>query len=175
VHPIKPSYLLVATCLFLAAAGFLSAAAQENSHAGTVSSSTSSTSSISYPSSPSFTPSSPVTLDYGFFKGYVQPIFLRKRPRHARCFLCHSEIRSPMKLQPLLPGATAWNEEQTQKNFEAVKNVAIPGNLNSPILRHPLLTAAGGDFAHTGGKHFRSKDDPEWLTLWAFVMGAKVN
>lgn len=155
MHPMKLSYLLVAACLFLAAAGFVKAADQAES------------SQITTPSA------SPAPLDYGFYKNYVQPIFLRKRPRHARCFLCHAEIRTPMKLVPLSPGATEWNEEQTLKNFEAVKNVAFPGNLNSPILRHPLLTAAGGDFAHTGGKHFLSKNDPEWLTLRAFIMGAK--
>ena len=30
---------------------------------------------------------------------------------------------------------------------------------------------AGGDFYHSGGKHFTSQTDPEWQTLKAFVMG----
>ena len=40
-----------------------------------------------------------------------------------------------------------------------------------PILIHPLAEQAGGDFFHSGGKHFNSQSDPEWLTLKAFVLG----
>ena len=29
------------------------------------------------------------SLDYTFFKERVQPIFLQKRPGHARCVTCH--------------------------------------------------------------------------------------
>jgi hypothetical protein len=45
--------------------------------------------------------------------------------------------------------------------------------LESPLLRHPLAESAGGDFFHNGGKHFDSKNDPEWLTLKSFVLGKK--
>ena len=34
-------------------------------------------------------PSSASTLDYAFFRDRVQPIFLAKRPGHARCIVCH--------------------------------------------------------------------------------------
>ena len=30
------------------------------------------------------------TLDYDYFKTRVQPIFLAKRPGHARCVTCHA-------------------------------------------------------------------------------------
>ena len=33
------------------------------------------------------------SLDYDFFKSRVEPIFLKKRPGHARCYVCHSEQR----------------------------------------------------------------------------------
>jgi len=39
------------------------------------------------------------SLDYTFFKERVQPIFLKKRPGHARCVTCHSHGSPP--LQPL--------------------------------------------------------------------------
>ena len=52
-------------------------------------------------------------LDYTFFKERVQPIFLKKRPGHARCVTCHSHGSPP--LQPLAPGAVAWNEEQSER------------------------------------------------------------
>ena len=110
------------------------------------------------------------SLDFDFFKAKVQPIFLAKRAGHARCIACHSS-GTPLRLQPLSHGSTTWNEEESRKNFEAVRRVAIPGNIKSPILVHPLAEAAGGDFFHSGGKHFNSQNDPEWQILRAFVMG----
>jgi hypothetical protein len=113
------------------------------------------------------------TLDYEFFRTQVEPIFLNKRPGHARCVVCHTTNNAPLHLVPLSPGETTWNEEESRKNFELVKRVAIPGNLDSPLLIHPLAEAAGGDLFHGGGKHFNSQSDPEWLTLKAFVMGKR--
>jgi hypothetical protein len=111
------------------------------------------------------------TLDYAFFKTRVQPIFLNKRPGHARCVSCHSS-GTPMRLQPLSAGETTWNDEESRKNFDVVRRVAVvPGSLKSMLLIHPLEEQAGGDFFHNGGKHFMSQNDPEWQTLKAFVMG----
>jgi len=33
----------------------------------------------------------PPKLDYEFFKSRVEPVFLTKRPDHARCYVCHVE------------------------------------------------------------------------------------
>jgi hypothetical protein len=112
-------------------------------------------------------------LDYEFFKTKVEPIFLEKRPGHVRCVTCHSVNNAPLHLVPLSPGSTTWNEEESRQNFELVKRVAIPGNLQSTILIHPLAEQAGGDFFHSGSKFFNSQNDPEWLTLKAFVLGEK--
>ena len=111
--------------------------------------------------------------DYAFFKERVQPIFLKKRVGHARCVTCHDHGSPP--LQPLLPGATTWNEEQSRKNFDVWKQFIKPGDpLKSTMLRHPLAEAAGGDRFHAGGKHFQSQSDPEWQTLAAWVKGEKL-
>lgn len=149
----RSSLLLVGASILLAAAGSLVAKQpqQESQQAS----------------------SSAPSLDYEFFKTQVEPIFLNKRPGHARCVVCHTTNNAPLHLVPLSPGATTWNEEESRKNFELVKRVAIPGNLDSPLLIHPLAEAAGGDFFHGGGKHFNSQSDPEWLTLKAFVQGKK--
>ena len=109
-------------------------------------------------------------LDYEYFKAKVQPIFLNKRPGHARCVSCHSDA-TPFRLQPLQKGRTTWNEEESLKNFEAAKRMVVPGSLKSPLLAHPLLQAAGGDFFHSGGKQFDSQDDPEWQAMKAWVLG----
>jgi len=110
------------------------------------------------------------SLNFEFFKTKVQPIFLAKRPGHARCIACHSS-GTPLRLQPLAPGSATWTDEESQKNFVAVQRVAAAGNLKSRLLTHPLAEEAGGDFFHNGGKHWTSQDDKEWQTLKAFVLG----
>ena len=114
------------------------------------------------------------TLDYEYFKTKIEPIFLYKRPGHARCIACHGQ-GTPLRLQPLDPGATTWTDEESRKNFDAVRRVVVPGSEKSKLLIHPLAEAAGGDFYHNGGKHFQSQNDPEWLTLKAWVMGQRAN
>jgi hypothetical protein len=110
------------------------------------------------------------SLDYEYFKTKIQPIFLAKRQGHARCIACHGS-GTPLRLQPLAPGSTGWNEEESRKNFEAIQRVVAPGNMKSRLLIHPLAEEAGGDFYHSGGKHWNSQNDAEWQTLKAWVMG----
>jgi hypothetical protein len=111
--------------------------------------------------------SSDTSLDYEYFKTKVQPIFLAKRPGHARCVSCHAS-GTPLRLQPLAKGSATWSEEDSRKNFEAVARVAA-GSLRSMLLRHALAEQAGGDFYHSGGKHWDSQNDPEWQILKAWV------
>jgi hypothetical protein len=109
-------------------------------------------------------------LDYGFFKDRVEPIFLKKRAGHARCVTCHQHGSPP--LQALAPGAVTWTEEQSRKNYAMWRHFVVPGNPGkSPLLLHPLAVEAGGDKFHAGGKHWKSKDDPEWRTLADWVNG----
>ena len=112
-------------------------------------------------------------LSYEFFKTQVQPVFLKKRPGHARCIACHGQETTPLDLAPLRSGRTSFTEEESRKNFEAVSHFVMPGSLKSKLLMHPLEEKAGGDFYHNGGKHFASQNDPEWQILKAWVMGAK--
>ena len=119
---------------------------------------------------PAASPSSP-TLDYDFFKARVQPMFTTKRAGNARCVSCHGS-GTPMRLQKLAPGNATWSEEDSRKNFEIVKSRVVAGKPEiSRLLRHPLAESAGGDPHHDGGKHWTSKDDPEWQTLAAWVKG----
>ena len=115
-------------------------------------------------------PAARPTLDYEYFKTKVEPIFLKKRPGHARCVSCHGQ-GTPLRLQSLDPGATTWTDDESRKNFDVVRRVVVPGSLKSKLLLHPLAEDAGGDFFHNGGKHFASQNDPEWQTLRNWVMG----
>ena len=119
---------------------------------------------------PAASPSSP-TLDYDFFKARVQPMFTTKRDGNARCVSCHG-FGTTMRLQRLPAGAATWNEEDSRKNFEIVRSRVVAGKPElSRLLLHPLAVSAGGDDHHDGGKHWTSKDDPEWQTLAAWVKG----
>jgi len=149
MHRMK-SAMVVAACLTLAAVGSVGQAKSQTAPAAGAES-----------------------LDYDFFKTRVQAVFLKKREGHARCVVCHTFNNAPFKLVPLSAGATAWNEEQSRRNFELVKRVAMPGFLESKLLKHPLAEAAGGDYHHGGAEQFSSQQDPDWLTLKAFVMGEK--
>ena len=146
------SYLIVAACLAVAAGASLRNAGSQ-------------------PAAPS---AASAALNYEFFKTKVQPVFLAKREGHARCVVCHTFNNAPFKLVPLSPGSTTWNEEQSRRNFELVQRVAAPGYIESPLLKHPLAEDAGGDAHHGGAQQFGSKEDPDWLTLKAFVLGATV-
>jgi hypothetical protein len=111
------------------------------------------------------------SLDYEVFKTRVQPIFLNKRPGNARCVSCHTSGGAAY-LQRLAPGQTTWDEEQSQKNFDRVKRLVVAGAPDkSRLLLHPLAVEAGGDDFHGGGKHFMTRDNPEWQVLAAWVKG----
>ena len=112
-------------------------------------------------------------LDYEFFKNRVEPVFLTKRADHARCYVCHVESNNAFHLERMVPGASAWSEEQSRKNFETVSQLVNPGDAaTSRLLLHPLAPEGGGDVFHSGGRQFPTKRDPAWRTLAAWVNGA---
>ena len=114
------------------------------------------------------------TLDYGYFKANVQPIFITKRPGHARCIVCHAGANNAMRLTPLAPGAKDFSEEQSKTNFATVSGNVVPGKpMESRLLTHPLSPLAGGGLYHSGGRQFESTDDPDWKKIAAWVSGAK--
>ncbi len=114
------------------------------------------------------------TLDFEIYRAQVEPIFLKKRPTHARCVSCHVAALSRFHLEPLDEGKTSWTAEQTRTNFAAVSQlVNLKEVLASPILKHPLAESAGGDKAHSGGEQFKTRDDPDWKTIEAWIRSAK--
>jgi hypothetical protein len=114
------------------------------------------------------------SLDYGFYKTRVEPIFLTKRPTHARCVVCHAGANNPLHLEPLMPGNTTWTDEQSRRNFQFVSILVTPGDPGkSRLLLHPLKPEAGGDRFHSGGRQFASRDTPEWQTIAEWINGAK--
>jgi hypothetical protein len=120
--------------------------------------------------------STALTLDFEFFKTRVEPIFLKKRPEHVRCYVCHEGGRRNFKLAPLEPAQTFWTDEQSHQNFQNVLQLVIPGDPStSTFLNHPLAPEAGGESFHDGGRQFESKNDPDWMTMEKWVRGAKAD
>ena len=117
------------------------------------------------------------TPDYDYFKAKVQPIFLTKRPGHARCVMCHAEANNAFSLQKLPAGQETWTEEQTRKNFDTVLKLvqASDDPLKSKMLVHPLAPEAGGDAFHSGGRQFASKKDPLWKMIAEWAKGATLS
>jgi YVTN family beta-propeller protein len=128
--------------------------------------------------SPTPTGSNSVTkggLDFEYFKASVQPIFLKERPGHARCYGCHTASNRVFHLAALSSGATDWTEEQSRQNFQSASQLVIPGKAQSSrLLVHPLAPEAGGDAFHSGGRQFASQEDPDWMALAEWVRSASV-
>ena len=127
-------------------------------------------------------------LDYEFFRTRVEPIFLKKRAGHTRCYACHSggiEPKyhgvAPAYLVRVTPGSDSWTEEQSRANFKMVSRYVIPGKpMSSLLLIHPLAPDAGGHvppngILHSGGKQFASQSDPDWQTWAEWARGAKAD
>jgi YVTN family beta-propeller protein len=112
-------------------------------------------------------------LDYEFFKTTVQPIFLKERPGHARCYGCHIASGRVFYLATLSPGLSDWTEEQSRQNFQSSSQLVVPGKpQSSRLLLHPLAPEAGGDAFHSGGRQFASQEDPDWTALGQWVRSA---
>jgi hypothetical protein len=116
----------------------------------------------------------PPSLDFDYYRTRVEPIFLKKRPSHARCVVCHAGSTNAFHLEPLSAGSSTWTVEQSRRNFAVVSRLVIPGDpAASHLLLHPLAPSAGGDAFHSGGRQFASQDDPDWQTLADWVRNAK--
>ena len=114
------------------------------------------------------------TLDYEYFKTQVEPIFLERRAGHARCYTCHGErSNNSFRLEKLSPGANAWTEEQSRRNFAMASRLVAPGKPEaSLLLLHPLAPEAGGSAYHSGGRQFETRNDAQWKAIARWVSGS---
>src|SRR2546428_13049809 len=114
------------------------------------------------------------SLDYEFFKTRVEPIFLKKKPGHTRCYVCHAESNNAFRLEKLPPGAKFWTEEQSRRNFETVSRLVVPGNFAaSRLLFMPLAPEAGGNAFHNGGRQFEGQGGARLETPAPWAEGQK--
>jgi len=112
-------------------------------------------------------------LDFQVYKANIEPIFLKARPGHARCYGCHVLPNRNFHLETLASGSANWTDEQSQRNFQNVMQQVVPGDpASSRFLVHPLAPEAGGDPFHSGGRQFASQSAPDWLAIADWVRGA---
>ena len=115
----------------------------------------------------------PKGLDFQTYRTQIEPIFMKNRADHARCYACHHQATN-FRLQELSPGATSWTEAQSRANFAQMQRVVVPGQPKlSRFLLMPLEHEAGGTEFHPGGKHFASMDDPEVKSIVAWITNVK--
>src|ERR1700681_1091860 len=83
-------------------------------------------------------------LSFEIFKTKVQPIFLKNRAEHARCYGCHILSNRIFRLEPLSPGSADWSDEQSQRNFQSALELVVPSDAaSSKLLLHPLSPEVG--------------------------------
>ncbi len=114
------------------------------------------------------------SLDYEYFKSSVEPIFLKKRLGHTRCYVCHADrSNNAFRLEKLSPGSKFWSEEQSRRNFAMASRLVVPGKPEaSLLLLHPLAPEAGGSAYHSGGRQFETRNDAEWKKIARWVSGS---
>jgi YVTN family beta-propeller protein len=113
-------------------------------------------------------------LDFQLFKTKVEPIFVKERPGHARCYGCHTLSNRLFHLETLSPGSADWTDDQSQRNFQNALQQVVPGYpASSRLLIHPLAPEAGGDPFHSGGRQFMSQNDADWLAMAEWVRGTR--
>jgi YVTN family beta-propeller protein len=111
---------------------------------------------------------------FSFYRSQIEPIFLKQRPGHARCYGCHSEGNRAFHLERLSPGNTEWTDAESRKNFKNVMQHVAPGDpTSSRLLMHPLAPESGGEAFHSGGRQFATQNDPDFLSIAAWVEGLK--
>jgi YVTN family beta-propeller protein len=110
------------------------------------------------------------SLDFETYRTRIEPIFLRTREGGVRCYDCHSAMTTRLRLERISEGSSSWTEQQSRRNFAVVSQLVTPAApLKSRLLLHPLSPEAGGDPTHTGGKFWKSQDDPEWRLIADWV------
>lgn len=120
----------------------------------------------------------PASLDFKLFQRRIEPIFLKHRAGHARCYMCHSSpgselTNAPAFLDDLPTGKRFWRPEQSRINFQRVLKFVVPGNPEmSPLLIYPLAPEMGGGgtaLVPRCGRQFASKNDSDWQTIAAWI------
>lgn len=116
------------------------------------------------------------TLDFETYRTKVEPVFLNPREGGGAegggvpCVSCHTTVITRLRLAPLAEGSRTWTEAQSRRNFEAVARLVIPGQpLKSLLIQKPFAASQGGSPIHSGGKYWKTQDDPEFRALAEFV------
>ncbi|MBM4183700.1 MAG: hypothetical protein FJ207_05675 [Gemmatimonadetes bacterium] len=119
-----------------------------------------------------FTPAPTPTLDYEFYRTCVQRVFASPRPGQLPCKECHGGGQAGFAPEP--SNGTSWTDAEARRGFQAISRLIVPGNPEqSRWLLKPLHPDGGGSYTHNGVRRWRSRSDPEWQMLAAWVRGER--
>jgi hypothetical protein len=115
----------------------------------------------------------PRQADVESFRATIEPIFMKERggtmPGYAACVMCHT-WQTSLRFDLETPATDAgWTTDQSRTNFQMITqlvNTRTPEN--SYLLLKPLDATAGG-LGHTGGAYWKSRDDPEYKAVLAWI------
>lgn len=119
-----------------------------------------------------FTPAPGPTLDFEFYSTCMQRVFQAPRTGQIACTECHAGGFTGFA--PRAANGTAWTEPEARRGFAAIQRLIVPGDpVQSRFLLKPLHPDGGGSYTHNGVRRWRSRDDPEWQMLAAWVRGER--
>ncbi len=119
-----------------------------------------------------FTPPAEPELDFEFFRTCVQEMIRSPKYGQLTCSVCHAG--GSIGFAPRPANGTSWTEQEARRGFEVVKRLIVPGNpIQSRWMLKPLHQDGGGSYTHNGPRRWRSRDDPEWQMLAAWVRGER--
>jgi len=119
-----------------------------------------------------FTPPAEPELDFEFFRTCVQEMIRSPKYGQLTCTVCHAG--GSIGFAPRPANGTSWTEQEARRGFEVVKRLIVPGNpIQSRWMLKPLHQDGGGSYTHNGPRRWRSRDDPEWQMLAAWVRGER--
>jgi cytochrome c5 len=115
----------------------------------------------------------PGPSDVEAYRKNVERVFLTDRggtiAGYASCVMCHT-WQTSVRFSLETPATdTGWTVEQSRRNFDVVTKLINTANPESSrLLLKPLASDAGG-LVHTGGTYWKSKDDPEYVSLLQWI------
>src|SRR5205809_6632570 len=68
------------------------------------------------------------SLDYGFFKANIEPIFLKKREGHTRCIVCHAGPKNASRLRPWRRNPPTLPKDKSRPNSRTSRGTVFAGN-----------------------------------------------
>jgi hypothetical protein len=119
-----------------------------------------------------FTPADEqVAVDFEYYRSCVHPNVLSEgKYGQLACTSCHSG--GLIGFAPSSASGGVLTVAEARQGFDVLQRLILPGDPGrSRFLLKPLHPDGGGSYAHNGVRRWRTRSDPEWQTLAAWIRG----